>query len=128
MSGERSARLRPASFRCGRFRDVTVAMFESHDGELDATARKRARHVITEDDRTVRAVEAMRCGDIAMLGRLINESHVSLRDDYEVSSHAFNSMVEAAQEHPACFGARMTGAGFGGSPWRSCGAIRPTNS
>ncbi len=101
-------------FQVRALRDVTVAMFESHDGELDATARKRARHVITEDDRTVRAVEAMRCGDIAMLGRLMNESHVSLRDDYEVSSHALNSMVEAAQEHPACFGARMTGAGFGG--------------
>ena len=61
----------------------------------------RARHVITENDRTVRAVEAMRRGDIAALGRLMNESHVSLRDDYEVSSDALNAMVEAAQAHPA---------------------------
>ena len=70
--------------------------------------------MITEDDRTLRAVEAMRRGEIATLGRLMNESHASLRDDYEVSSDALNAMVEAAQAHKACFGARMTGAGFGG--------------
>ena len=56
----------------------------------------------------------MRRGDIATLGRLMNESHASLRDDYEVSSDALNAMVEAAQAHKACYGARMTGAGFGG--------------
>ena len=56
----------------------------------------------------------MRRGDIAMLGKLMNESHASLRDDYEVSSDALNAMVEAAQAHKACYGARMTGAGFGG--------------
>jgi galactokinase len=95
-------------------RDVTLATFEAKAGQLDATTRRRARHVITEDDRTVRAVAAMRRGDIATLGRLMNESHVSLRDDYEVSSDALNAMVEAAQAHSACFGARMTGAGFGG--------------
>ena len=103
-----------AYFHVRALRDVTVAMFEAEDGQLDATTRRRARHVISEDDRTVRAVEAMRRGDIATLGRLMNESHASLRDDYEVSSDALNAMVEAAQAHKACFGARMTGAGFGG--------------
>ena len=78
-------------------------MFEAKAGQLDATTRRRARHVITEDDRTVRAVEAMCRGDIATLGRLMNESHVSLRDDYEVSSDALNVMVEAAQAHAACY-------------------------
>ncbi len=103
-----------AFFQVRALRDVTVAMLEGLDGQLDATTERRARHVITEDDRTVRAVEAMRRGNIAMLGRLMNESHASLRDDYEVSSDALNVMVEAAQAHKACYGARMTGAGFGG--------------
>jgi len=103
-----------AHFQVRALRDVTVAMFEAKDGQLDPTTRRRARHVISEDDRTVRAVEAMRRGDIATLGKLMNESHVSLRDDYEVSSDALNAMVEAAQAHQACYGARMTGAGFGG--------------
>jgi galactokinase len=103
-----------AFFQVRALRDVTVPMFESMDGQLGDTTRRRARHVITEDDRTLRAVESMRSGDIAALGKLMNESHVSLRDDYEVSSDALNAMVEAAQGHPACYGARMTGAGFGG--------------
>ena len=84
-----------AFFQVRALRDVTVALFEAKAGQLDATTRRRARHVITEDDRTLRAVEAMRRGDIATLGRLMNESHVSLRDDYEVSSDALNAMVEA---------------------------------
>jgi galactokinase len=103
-----------AFFQVRALRDVTVAMFDAKAGQLDATTRRRARHVITEDDRTVKAVEAMRCGNIAALGRLMNESHVSLRDDYEVSSDCLNVMVDAAQAHKACYGARMTGAGFGG--------------
>ena len=53
-------------------------------------------------------------GDMATLGKLMDESHVSLRDDYEVSSDALNAMVECAAAHAACYGARMTGAGFGG--------------
>jgi galactokinase len=103
-----------AFFQVRALRDVSVAMFEAMDGQLQATTRRRARHVISEDERTVQAVEAMRRGDIATLGQLMNESHVSLRDDYEVSSDALNAMVEAAQAHKACYGARMTGAGFGG--------------
>ncbi len=101
-------------FRVRALRDVSLAELAGTDGQLDATTHRRAQHVISENERTVRAVEAMRCGDIAALGRLMNESHVSLRDDYEVSSDALNAMVEAAQAHKDCFGARMTGAGFGG--------------
>ena len=103
-----------AYFKVPALRDVTVDRLASVDGQLDATTRRRARHVISEDDRTVRAVEAMRRGDISTLGKLMNESHASLRDDYEVSSDALNAMVDAAQAHKACYGARMTGAGFGG--------------
>jgi galactokinase len=103
-----------AFFQVRALRDVTLPKLAALDGQLDATTRRRARHVISENDRTVRAVEAMRCGDMAGLGKLMNESHASLRDDYEVSSDALNAMVESAQGHPACYGARMTGAGFGG--------------
>jgi galactokinase len=71
-------------------------------------------HVNTEHDRTERAAEAMRRGDAVMLGKLMNESHESLDRDFEVSSPDLNAMVENARRHPACFGARMTGAGFGG--------------
>ena len=83
-------------------------------GGLDAVTRRRALHVIGENDRTVQAADAMRRGDAVELGRLMNESHRSLRDDYEVSSDALNAMVECASVHKACYGARMTGAGFGG--------------
>jgi galactokinase len=95
-------------------RDVAPEQFRQSAERLDAVTRRRAMHVITENDRTERAANAMRQGDAATLGRLMNESHRSLRDDYEVSSDALNAMVECASAHPACFGARMTGAGFGG--------------
>ncbi len=95
-------------------RDVTMKQFEQMAGGLDVVTRRRALHVISENDRTLRAADAMRRGDAVELGRLMAESHRSLRDDYEVSSDALNAMVECAAAHPACFGARMTGAGFGG--------------
>ncbi|NLE38917.1 MAG: galactokinase [Pirellulaceae bacterium] len=95
-------------------RDVDATTFERLAGRLDESTRRRARHVITENDRTVRAAEAMRRGALAELGRLLVESHRSLRDDFEVSNDALDAMVDAAMAHPACYGARMTGAGFGG--------------
>ena len=81
---------------------------------MHETPRRRARHVISENARTERAAEAMRQGDAQGLGLLLNESHVSLRDDFSVSSDALDAMVECAQDHAGCYGARMTGAGFGG--------------
>ncbi len=95
-------------------RDVTMEQFQQKAGKLDDVTRRRALHVIGENDRTVQAAAAMRRGDAVETGRLMNESHRSLRDDFEVSSDALNAMVECASAHPACFGARMTGAGFGG--------------
>ncbi|MCE5266785.1 MAG: galactokinase [Planctomycetaceae bacterium] len=95
-------------------RDVTFAEFQRSAKSLDEVTRRRARHVITENERTVRAAEVMRRGDAAELGRLMAESHRSLRDDYEVSSKALDVMVECATAHEGCLGARMTGAGFGG--------------
>ena len=101
-------------FNVKALRDVSVEQFNARADELDSITRRRARHVVTEDDRTLRAVEAMRRGDAVELGQLMNASHVSLRDDFEVSSHELNVMAEVAQRHSGCYGARMTGAGFGG--------------
>jgi len=95
-------------------RDMNAEEYAQRADELDESPRRRARHVITENDRTLKAAEAMRRGDAAAMGRLMDQSHVSLRDDFEVSSDALNAMVEAAHNHPGCYGARMTGAGFGG--------------
>lgn len=95
-------------------RDVSVAQLNALADELDPVILKRARHVITENERVWLAVGAMRSGNAALLGQWMNASHTSLRDDFEVSSAALDMIVEAAWEHPACLGARMTGAGFGG--------------
>jgi len=101
-------------FHVAALRDVDPATFRQRSGGLDETTRRRAWHVITENDRTLRAAEAMRAGDAQAVGEMMNESHQSLRDDYQVSSEALDAMVEAARAHPDCYGARMTGAGFGG--------------
>lgn len=76
--------------------------------------RARARHVITENARVITAAAALERGDIVTLGGLFNASHSSLRDDYQVSCRELDVLAEAAASHPACAGARMTGAGFGG--------------
>ncbi len=81
---------------------------------LDGRVAMRARHVLGEQVRVAGAVEAMIAGDVATLGRLMDESHDSLRDDYEVSSPALDAMVRAARDLPGCLGARMTGGGFAG--------------
>jgi galactokinase len=95
-------------------RDVDGAGFRSHAGRLDEVTRRRARHVITENSRVLQAVEAMRQGNAEALGRLLDASHASLRDDFEVSNEALDTMAAIARRQPGCYGARMTGAGFGG--------------
>ena len=79
-----------------------------------AVVRNRARHVVEECDRVRRAAGAMKRGDVASLGELLNASHASLRDLYEVTGVELDTLAAAAQAHPACAGSRMTGAGFGG--------------
>ena len=76
---------------------------------------KRAKHVITENQRTYRAAEALAAQDLEQFGQLLNASHTSLRDDYEVTGKALDALVEAAWEQEGVYGARMTGAGFGGA-------------
>jgi galactokinase len=95
-------------------RDITPEEFAARAGQLDPVTRSRARHVIGENARTLEAANAMVDGDAARLGQLMNESHASLRDDFDVSSEALNTIVEVAGAQEGCFGARMTGAGFGG--------------
>lgn len=95
-------------------RDVSVETFERRQDELDETVRKRCRHVVTENQRTLDAVETLRHDDLDRVGDLMKASHVSLRDDYEVSCVELDIMVEAAWRQEGTIGARMTGAGFGG--------------
>jgi galactokinase len=95
-------------------RDVTLEQFNARALELDEVTRRRARHIITENARTLNAAAAMSQGDAVTLGRLMDASHVSMRDDFEITNEQLNVMVACAQQHPACYGARMTGGGFGG--------------
>ncbi len=103
-----------AHFGVAKLRDISREVFEARVAELDPVARKRARHVITENARTLAAAEAMQAGHAGLLGELMNASHDSLRDDFEVTNRELNTIVSVARLHSACLGARMTGAGFGG--------------
>lgn len=80
----------------------------------DSVLKARARHVITENARVLESKKALEKGDLQWFGKLLNDSHHSLRYDYEVTGHELDEITDAANAHPACIGARMTGAGFGG--------------
>jgi galactokinase len=95
-------------------RDVTLKEFEARRDELSPMTYKRAKHVISENERTTQAAHAMKQSDAVLLGQLMNASHESLKDDFEVSSEALNIIVDCARVEAGCYGARMTGAGFGG--------------
>jgi galactokinase len=95
-------------------RDVSPEQFAEHEKELPANVARRARHIITENARVLKAVAAARQNDLAAFGKLMNESHESLRDDYAVSCAELDTMVEVARAQRGCLGARLTGAGFGG--------------
>ena len=80
----------------------------------DEDQRKRAKHAVYENQRTIKAVSALKSNDIELVGKLMNESHVSLRDDYEVTGEELDTLVEEAWKVDGVIGSRMTGAGFGG--------------
>lgn len=103
-----------AYFNVPKLRDVTLERFNAEGGGLDDVTYRRARHIITENARTLRAQEVMANNDAVTMGELMFQSHVSMRDDFEISTNALNAIVDASREHPACYGARMTGGGFGG--------------
>ena len=113
---ERRAQCAAAARACGvsSLRDVTAADMEKHRAALDPTIFRRERHVLSENARTLEAFAAMMRGDLPALGQLMNQSHASLRDDFEVSCRELDVMVECAHATRGCVGARMTGAGFGG--------------
>jgi galactokinase len=95
-------------------RDVSVDDFNRLCNQLPGEVEKRARHVVEEVERSRRAIPLLEQGKIQEFGQVMNECHTSLRDLYEVSIPELNTMVEIAQRLPGCFGARLTGAGFGG--------------
>jgi galactokinase len=95
-------------------RGVTPEEFDEKSKDLPERLQKRARHVITENRRVLDAVEALKDGDLPKFGKLMNESHESLRHDYEVSSKELDMMVKIVRSQPSVLGARMTGGGFGG--------------
>jgi galactokinase len=95
-------------------RDVSSADLAQFGQSLPPVVLQRARHVVSENERAVTGAEALERGDVALFGRLMNASHASLRDDYEVSIPELDILVTAAQAVPGCYGSRLTGAGFGG--------------
>lgn len=95
-------------------RDVTRTLLEGHGTRLPAPIRRRARHVVSENERVRTGVARLRQHQLDAFGTLMNASHRSLRDDYAVSTPELDALVDTAQATPGVFGARMTGAGFGG--------------
>ena len=95
--------------------DLTVTDFNEVESKIeDKIVRARARHVISEIERTTDAVTALKAGNLELFGKLMNSSHVSLRDDYEVTGPELDTMAEAAWKIDGVIGSRMTGGGFGG--------------
>ena len=95
-------------------RDVSDDLFDEHGETLPDSLFRRARHVVTENRRVEEGARLLSEGDLKAFGRLMNASHASLRDDYEVSAEELDVLAETAQETEGVLGARMTGAGFGG--------------
>src|SRR4029453_5735889 len=100
--------------RITALRDVTLEQLEAYGKDLADVIYRRCRHVITENDRVLKAGDALKRHDLGEFGWLMYESHRSLRDDYEVSCPELDIMVELASRVEGVYGARMTGGGFGG--------------
>jgi len=95
-------------------RDSKMALLLAKRDAMPPPLFRRARHVISENERVTTFSDALHNNDLKTIGKLLNQSHTSLRDDFEVSSKDLDCIVDLAQQHPDCLGARMTGAGFGG--------------
>lgn len=105
------SRIKPIKYLC----ELTVEQFNNLQNAIsDETVRKRARHAISENERTGKAVQLLKDGDLLKFGELMNASHDSLRYDYEVTGRELDTLVEEARKIPGVIGSRMTGAGFGG--------------
>ena len=108
------AALRALDPRVKALRDVTAELLERARGQLDPVVFQRASHVVHENLRPRRMADALSAGDLGQAGRLMNDSHASLRDLYEVSCEELDLITNLARRESSCYGARMTGAGFGG--------------
>ncbi len=95
-------------------RDVSPQELQEKGQSLNEVVYRRARHIVTEDQRVLDAIKAMRAGNVVKLGLLLDASHGSMRDDFEITNEALNIMVTVARRQRGCYGARMTGGGFGG--------------
>jgi galactokinase len=108
------AHLQKAHPEVKALRDVTLDMLKAEEAALDPADLRRARHVVPENTRPVQMADALQAGNLELAGQLMDDSHASLRDLYEVSCEELDLITEIARAQPGCFGARMTGAGFGG--------------
>lgn len=108
---ERLAECRAAEATLGSLRDATI---EDAENLADAVQRRRARHVITENGRVLDMMAAIRGGDLASIGHLLDESHASLAHQFEVSTPELDQLCDVVRRVPGVLGARLTGAGFGG--------------
>jgi len=108
------AQLRSVIPHVEALRDVSSTQLEQHRQQLRDVIYRRCRHIVTENERVLAAGEALERNELSRFGKLMNESHQSLRDDYEVSCAELDLMVELAQGVEGVLGARMTGGGFGG--------------
>ena len=111
---EAVAKIAAAGRAVKSLRDVTSSDLAAVRGTMDNLLWRRAHHVVSENERTLEAVKVLQGGDLERFGELMNQSHESLRDDYEVSSKELDTLVELARRQRGVLGARMTGAGFGG--------------
>lgn len=112
VAGAREARLLPSDAK--RLRGLLPRDLPALEGILEPVLLRRARHVITENERVEACCSALRAGDLVRVGELIRASHASLRDDYEVSVEELDVLCEVADAQPRVLGSRLTGAGFGG--------------
>ncbi|MGB6338683.1 MAG: galactokinase [Candidatus Aminicenantaceae bacterium] len=103
------------SFGLPGYRGTTLDMLKMQKDQMDLVLYRRARHVISENERVQKAKQALQNDDFLTLGQLLFQSHVSLRDDYEVSCPELDLLYEFGLEFSGCLGSRLTGAGFGGS-------------
>ena len=95
-------------------RDATVEDLARWGDEMPPNVLRRCRHVITEDNRVIAALDAFNAGDLHRFGELMREAHISFRDDFEASCQEIDILVALANQQPGCYGARLTGGGFGG--------------
>ena len=113
-----------AAFGVEALRDLDRDTLEEGRGRLDPVTFRRARHVVLENNRTLAMTSALNRSNLTEAGELMQASHASMRDDFEISSAALDAMVESAMASADCYGARMTGGGFGGSCVALVGADR----